>query len=361
MMANSSSSWSGLSVLVTGVCGTVGAELLRQIHQCGCERLIGLDNNESELFYLSQVYADAANVRLFLGDLRDGDMLMRQLRGIDVVLHAAALKHVLLCEESPRDAVHTNITGMMNLIDAAEANGVSRVLFTSSDKAVNPTNVMGTTKLMGERLITAANAHRRDDNDSVFASTRFGNVLGSRGSVVPVFARQIAGGGPVTLTDRSMTRFIMTLEQAVRLVIESAFLAKGGEVFVTKMPVARIEDLAAVMIEELAPQFGRRPEDIEVRETGSKPGEKLYEELLNEEEIRRTLELDRFFAVLPAFKTIYRQIDYRYDGDGGRQVDRPYNSSQEPAMSRAELAAYLRAHGIFDACRPGAFRQEGTP
>ncbi|WP_119166694.1 SDR family NAD(P)-dependent oxidoreductase [Algihabitans albus] len=359
MTSTDRSPWKGKSVLITGVCGTVGVELLHQLRNAGCERIVGIDNNESELFFLSQHYSDRDDVRLFLGDLRDRDKLMRKMRDIDVVLHAAALKHVLLCEESPRDAVHTNITGMINLIDAAEANGVDRVLFTSSDKAVNPTNVMGTTKLMGERLITAANADRRRESDTIMASTRFGNVLGSRGSVVPLFARQIVAGGPVTLTDPEMTRFIMTLREAVHLVIESAFLAKGGEVFVTKMPVARITDLAAVMIEELAPRCGRDPAEITVKTIGVKPGEKLYEELLNDEEIRRTVELERFFTVLPAFKTVYQQIDYHYNGEAGRPVDRPYNSGLEGALARDALETYLRDHGIFEYCWSHLMQRNG--
>ena len=340
--------WSNSSVLITGVCGTVGSELLRQLAAAGCSRIAGIDNNETGLFFLSQAFTDRPAVELFLGDLRDRDAMRRACRGIDIVLHAAALKHVVLCEQSPRDAVASNIEGVMNVIDAAEANGVKRLLFTSSDKAVNPTNVMGTTKLMGERLITAANAHRRDAHDTVFASTRFGNVLGSRGSVIPLFKQQIAKGGPVTLTDPAMTRFIMTLEEAVSLVLESAFLARGGEVFVTKMPVVRIVDLVAVMLEELAPRHGHRPEKIEVRVVGAKAGEKMYEELLNEEEIRRTVELQRFFSVLPAFKGIYQNIAYDYSGKVGDRPDRPYNSATEPALSRADLAQYLRTHRLLE-------------
>lgn len=341
--------WKGKSVLITGVCGTVGSELLRQISGLGCSRIVGIDNNETELFFLSQAYSDRDDVRLFLGDLRDREKLMRKMRGIDIVLHAAALKHVILCEEAPRDAVQTNIIGMINVIDAAEANRVERVIFTSSDKAVNPTNVMGTTKLMGERLVTAANAHRFGTDGTIFASTRFGNVLGSRGSVVPLFRRQIASGGPVTLTDEAMTRFIMTVQEAVRLVMSSVFLAKGGEVFVTKMPVVRIVDLAAAMIDELAPRYGYKPADIGIRVIGSKPGEKLYEELMSDEEIRRTVELRQFFTVLPAFKSVYRAIDYGYEGLVSDSVSQPYNSRVQPAMNQREIAEYLRTHNILDA------------
>ena len=151
---------------------------------------------------------------------------------------------------------------------------------------------------MAERLISAANAFTRNNNQ-VFASTRFGNVLGSRGSVVPIFHQQIANGGPVTLTNAEMTRFIMTLSQAVRLVINSVFAAKGGEVFVTKMPVVKIADLAKAMIRELAPRYGWKPDEVAVDIVGSKPGEKMYEELMNEEELRRSVELRSYFSITP--------------------------------------------------------------
>lgn len=346
MQANSD--WRGKRVLLTGVCGTVGRELLAQLKDYGCAMIVGIDNNETELFLLAEAYAASAHVRLILGDLRDRERLMREMRGIDIVLHTAALKHVILCEESPHDAVLTNIQGVINVIDAAEANGVKRLLFTSSDKAVNPTSVMGTTKLMGERLITAANLNRRNHSDTVSASTRFGNVLGSRGSVVPLFKQQILRGGPVTVTDQGMTRFVMTVKQAAELVLESVFLARGGEVFVTKMPVVKITDLAEVMIEMLAPRFGKRPSQIQTKIVGVKPGEKMYEELMSEEEVRRTVELDKFFSVLPAFKNVYQTIHYDYAGVLRSRAERAYNSAAERPMSKGELADFLSSHRVLE-------------
>jgi FlaA1/EpsC-like NDP-sugar epimerase len=342
----STNPWRGKRVLITGVCGTVGSELLRQVTSRQPAEIIGLDNNESELFFRAEEYRHQRHVHLFLGDVRDRDKLRSKMRGIDVVLHSAALKHVILCEESPTDAVQTNILGTQNVIDAALANDVERVLFTSSDKAVNPTNVMGTSKLMGERLLTAANAFRRDSGP-IFASTRFGNVLGSRGSVIPLFQRQITRGGPLTLTDPQMTRFIMTLEEAVRLVMDSTFLARGGEVFVTKMPAIRISDLARVMIEALAPRRGLAPEQVEIKIIGSKAGEKLYEELMNEEEVRRAVELPLYFAVLPAFKSVYRTIDYTYPGMSSDTVARAYNSAAVDPMTPEALQAYLLRHRLL--------------
>ncbi|MBK8047784.1 MAG: polysaccharide biosynthesis protein [Anaerolineales bacterium] len=346
MDSEQSSPWKGQHVLITGVCGTVGSELFHQILAQNPGQITGLDNNESELFFMMERHRNNPGVSFSLGDVRDRDKLTRIMR-VDVVLHAAALKHVILCEQSPRDAIQTNIIGVQNIVDAADACQVRRVLFTSSDKAVNPTNVMGTSKLMGERLMTAANAARGGAHP-IFASTRFGNVLGSRGSVIPLFRRQIAAGGPITLTDPNMTRFIMTLADAVRLVMESTFLARGGEVFVTKMPVVRIADLAWVMRETLAPQFGFTPEQIEICVIGPKPGEKMYEELMNDEETRRTVELPDYFVVLPALRAVQDTTEYTYADVLRDRVDRPYNSSSEAWMTREELRSYLFTHKLLE-------------
>lgn len=339
--------WSGRRVLVTGVCGTVGSELVRQLLGEPVEEIVGLDNNESELFRLEQSPAHGDRLRLYLCDIRDTGDLSRKMEGIDVVLHTAAYKHVLLCERSPRDAVQTNILGTQSVIDAALSNRVEKVLFTSTDKAVNPTSVMGTSKLMGERLITAANALRRHATP-VFACTRFGNVLGSSGSVIPLFKQQIADGGPVTLTDPRMTRFIMTLQQAVRLVLESVSLARGGEVFVTKMPAMRIEDLAEIMVGELAPKHGYDPEDVEIEVVGAKPGEKMYEELINEEETRRTIELNRYYTVVPAFKAPLKAVEYDYPNKVQIGVDQAYNSANADPLSPAELRDYLVRNELIE-------------
>jgi FlaA1/EpsC-like NDP-sugar epimerase len=232
------------------------------------------------------------------------------------------------------------ILGIQNVINAAIKCQVERVIFTSSDKAVNPTNVMGTSKLMGERIMTAANSNLRS-NGPIFASTRFGNVLGSRGSVIPIFREQIRKGGPVTLTDSDMTRFVMSITEAVRLVADSARLACGGEVFITKMPVIRIVDLAQVMIEELAPVFGFDPDQIGIQTIGAKPGEKMYEELMNDEETRRSIELPLYFAVLPAWKGLYKKIDYTYTDIISDNVTNPYNSSNETHLDKDQLRDFL--------------------
>lgn len=351
-------------VLVTGVCGTVGKELIRQLlknSEFNPSEVIGIDNNESEIFFLDQDYLEDSRANFFLGDLRDKDTLIKVSKGVDIIFHAAALKHVVLCERSPFEAVQTNILGVQNIISAAFENNVEKVIFTSSDKAVNPTNVMGTSKLMGERLITAANSSSYSCNAPIFASTRFGNVLGSNGSVIPIFQKQIQDGGPVTLTDNDMTRFIMTIEQSAKLVLESADLAKGGEVFITKMPVIKISTLAEVMIEKLADSFGHDANEIKVEVIGSKPGEKLYEELMSDEETRRSVELDNYFSVLPAFRGMYSEINYNYENLRSDKVTNPYNSAKEKCLSKNELKTFLLSNNLLSSKPEGVKGQRYWP
>lgn len=337
-------------IVVTGACGSVGSELIRQLltdSRYNPAEVIGIDNNESELFFKDQSWINDKRVRYFICDIRDKLELQQRFRGADVVFHTAALKHVVLCERSPEQAVHTNIQGVQNVIDASTACNVKVVIFTSSDKAVNPTNVMGTSKLMGERLMTAANSHKRDKYP-IFASTRFGNVLGSNGSVVPIFKNQISSGGPLTLTHTDMTRFVMSIESASQLVLNTASLAKGGEVFITKMPIVRIEILAKAMIEVLSTRYGYSPEEIKIEDIGTKPGEKLYEELMSDEETRRSIELANYFSVLPAFRGIYQDIVYNYSDIVNEKVDNPYNSSTEISLEHADTVNFLIENNLIE-------------
>lgn len=334
-------------ILVTGSSGTIGKalvwEILKEYPDC---EVTCFDNNETQLFFQEQDHLQNERVKVFLGDIRDIERLHTVMHGIEVVFHSAAFKHVVMCERSPMEATQTNILGVNNVIQAAFEAKVKKVIFTSSDKAANPTNVMGTSKLMGERLITAANASCHMGK-TIFSSTRFGNVLGSIGSVVPIFRNQIETGGPVTLTDKDMTRFVMSVEQAVKLVVDSAKMAKGGEVFVTKMPAVRIADLADVMIMELAHQYGHTPESIEIVQIGFKPGEKMYEELMSEEETRRAVELPAYFSIIPAFKGLYRSIDYNYEEIVSSELQNPYISRDETPLSKNGIYKLLNEFNLL--------------
>lgn len=339
--------YTGKRVAVTGGAGTVGRALVRQLLDFDVAEVRALDNNESEMFALGEAYRLNSRFQSFLCDIADASHTRHMLEGMELVFHSAALKHVSLCERAPTSAVRCNIMGLQNVIEACKANHVKRMLFTSSDKAVNPTNVMGTSKLMGERLVTAANATASERHSTVFFSTRFGNVAGSRGSVIPLFCQQVAESRKLTLTHPDMTRFMMSLADAVKLLIETMTFAVGGEVFVTKMPVVRIADLARMMLRTLAPVFGYRPEDISVVECGLRPGEKMFEELITSEEIRRTSDVGAFFVILPAFRSIYERIGYEYPGLVLKPVEKLYISSQEPCMGDKELAQLLREPDVL--------------
>ncbi len=336
-------------ILITGAAGTVGKEIVRQLIELEPGELRLLDNNESALYLQGNEYRHTARVTPYLGDIRDEQKLVNVTKGVDLLFHLAAFKHVGFAEYNPFEAVQTNILGVRNVVQAAQYNGVSRVIFASSDKAANPTNVMGTSKLMGERIITAANIVNNNNVKQVFSSVRFGNVLGSRGSVVPIFAGQILSGKAVTVTDARMTRFVMTVQEAAKLLLGAAMIARGGEVLVTKMSAMRIIDLAQAMIDLLTAKTERDPEGITIKYIGAMPGEKLYEELMTLEEVNRTRELPAMFAILPALRAFYQKIDYDYENMLPEIANRrPYISYLEIPMTIEEIKVYLERCGILD-------------
>jgi UDP-N-acetylglucosamine 4,6-dehydratase len=285
-------------VLVTGGSGTIGARLVDHLLEIGPEVVRVFGRDETKQFYQRHRHDDR-NLRFLIGDIRDRDRMFRACEGIDVVFHCAALKHVESGEYNPFEATQTN--GTQNVIDAALASGVSTMILTSSDKAANPTSVMGASKLLAEKLVSAATNYR-GPHATTFASVRFGNVLGSRGSALELFARQIAAGGPVTVTDPEMTRFVMSVDRAVELAIKAAEIARGGEVFVFKMPAARLDDLITATIEAVAPPNGFEPSAIRREPIEPRAGEKGYEELMTEEESARAVDLGDMFAVLPSIE-----------------------------------------------------------
>jgi len=337
----------GQRVIVTGGVGSVGSEIVRKLSKLDVATIRVIDNNESGLFDMEQQYRDDPRVEFFLADITDEREMRRTFSGMDYCLHLAALKHVPSCERSPFAAVSVNIQGVELVGRVSVENGLKKVVFTSSDKAVNPTNVMGTSKLMGERLFTAMNFLSSSKSRTLFSSTRFGNVLGSRGSVVPLFANQIANGDAVTVTDERMTRFVMTKGQAADLVLESMVMAKGGEIFITKMPVLKITDLAKVMIKALAPLSNRQSDDVELKITSPRPGEKLWEELSTDEEASRLQEGDDFLVGTPSGHTPEQRQKYKYSEMATFESDRVYHSDRESLMNEGEILAMLKEPDVL--------------
>ena len=275
--------FTGKTVLVTGAGGSIGSEICRQIAKFHPERLLLLGHGENSIYLIHRElinrYGDRIEILPLIADIQDRELMFDIMKEYkpDLVYHAAAHKHVPLMEANPKESVKNNIFGTKNVAEAAKAAGVTKFVMVSTDKAVNPPNVMGATKRVAEMIVTGLN----EEEKTQFVAVRFGNVLGSRGSVVPVFKDQIAKGGPLTVTDYRMTRYFMTIPEASRLVIQAGYLALGGEIFVLDMgdPV-RIVDLA----EKVIKLSGHTVAEIGIVESGIRPGEKLYEELMSTSE-----------------------------------------------------------------------------
>jgi UDP-N-acetylglucosamine 4,6-dehydratase len=286
----------GKTVLVTGGTGSFGRAFVRALLAWSTARkIIILSRDEQKHYHMERELADP-RLRFFVGDVRDRDRLRQAFRGVHVIAHAAAMKHVPLCEYNPIEAVQTNITGARNIIEAAIEAGVERVLALSTDKAVAPANLYGATKLCMEKLLIAANAYS-GDQPTRFALARYGNVMGSAGSVIPLFREQKMGGR-LTITDERMTRFWIDMDGAIRLVLRGLDLMTGGEIFIPKLPTTDILTLA----EALAPGVPRAT-------VGIRPGEKLHETLVSAEESRRTRDLGDLLVIWPEFHVHGRQAE----------------------------------------------------
>ena len=280
--------WSDQVVLVTGGTGSFGRKFVEiMLREYSPKKLVIFSRDELKQHDMRSSGLDHPSLRYFIGDVRDPGRLERALDGVTVVVHAAALKEVLACEYNPFEAIQTNIMGGRHVIDAAINQGVHRILALSTDKAVNPINLYGATKLCAEKMFVQANAYA-GIKDTRFSCARYGNVVGSRGSVIPVFLEQ-RKRGRITVTDPRMTRFWITLDQGVRFVIRCLEQMHGGEIFVPKIPSMRMIDLA----ECIAP-------GCEIETIGIRPGEKLHESLLSEDEARNAIEVEGMYVIRPA-------------------------------------------------------------
>lgn len=296
--------YEGKKILLIGGTGSIGSAMTKRLLEMNPQVIRIFSRDEFKQFNMENHYQLPERLRFLIGDVRDYDRVSRACEDIDIIFHMAAMKHVPSCEYNPFEAVRTNVVGTQNVILAAMANGVDRVVLTSSDKAISPTNAMGATKLLAERLMSAAH-YSRGSSKTVFSSVRFGNVMGSRGSVINLFMEQILKNRRITLTEDAMTRFMMTHEQAVALTLKSAALSTGGETFVLKMPVIRLIDLAEVVVEETCSRHGIDPKTVEIQRIGLRPGEKMYEELMTEEEFRGCYDLQTLYSILPHYPNVF--------------------------------------------------------
>ncbi len=321
-------------ILITGGTGSWANELVKQLLQRYNPQEVRIySRGEQKQVEMQHKFANNPALRFMIGDVRDRSRLDLVMEGVDYVFHMAALKHVPVCETNPWEVVQTNIHGTQNVVDASIKNKVKKVIFVSTDKAVDPLNLYGVTKQCAEKLVIAANNY---SGDTQFVCVRGGNVIGSAGSVVPLFKEQIRKNNEVTLTNGEMTRFFLTLRQAIELVFKSILNSHGGEIFVMKMPAAKILDLANLMVEELGDS------ETKIREIGIRPGEKIHEVLVSRYDSHRTLEDEGFFIILPNIKI--NGLEEKYAGR--KRVNfTEFNSTNTIQLDKEKLKDVLEKDG----------------
>jgi UDP-N-acetylglucosamine 4,6-dehydratase len=321
-------------VLITGGTGSIGLEISKSLLNLGIKKLRLFSNDENGLFEAQTILGQDSRIEYRLGDVRDPKAVQSAIEGCDVVFHAAALKHVIFCEENPSEAISTNILGTQNLLDNALRSSVQKFVFISTDKAVNPINTMGATKLLAEKLTLNASKMSRE---KTLCCVRFGNVLGTRGSVLRIFERQIRTDSSITLRNPEMTRFIMLPSDASRLVVLAGEMARSGETFVLEMPAVRLGDLATASIKYFAKLYQKDQSQIKIKRFPSNPGEKFHEELMTVAECRRAIRRGRFH-VIPAEPNNQPASKGTYYSD-----NRGYTSNSVPLLSISEITSLLRS------------------
>ena len=328
----------GRTILVTGGTGSFGHQIVAAIIKKRPAEVRIFSRDEKKQDDMRFHFRNDPRLRFIIGDIRDRRSLLAATAGAELVFHAAALKQVPSCEQNVMEAVLTNTMGAANVIEACIRNRVREVVAISTDKAVKPVNAMGMTKALQERLFIAASL-RPDIGDTEFQIVRYGNILGSRGSVVPLFRKQLQRGAPLTVTDRAMTRFILTLDQAIALVFTAVQQGVGGEIFVQKSPALAMGDLAEVMARSVKPA-------ARVSETGARGGEKLHEILISEEEALRTVERPDHFVIVPHTRNHKAERLYRGQKFSRRAFE--YSSATARRMTKDAIARLLRTEGWLD-------------
>lgn len=344
----------GKTILVTGGTGSIGSEIVRQLLKQQPKVVRVFARHEDRHHHLMQEFglspeSNHQNLRFIIGDVRDKDRLRMAMEGADVVFHAAALKHVPMAEYNPFEVIKTNVLGVQNVIDLARDLGVEKVINISTDKAVNPVGILGVSKLMGEKLILASYYYKGDKNTQ-FSCVRFGNVLGSRGSILPLFKKQILEKGAVTITDPDMTRFVMTIPQAVNLVLDAARINQGQEIFVLKMPSVKMGDLAKAAIKYYASLAGKDPSEVKIQFIGKREGEKDHESLLADHELGMAMETDNMYILTPNQKVVGLEYKKNYlNATKLKGRGRYYLSNYAPKLSQSELINLIKEADLHQA------------
>lgn len=336
----------GKKILVTGGTGSIGFKIVQKLLAADPKVIRVFSRDDTKQFNARIRLNNDPRVTFLLGDIRDKQRLHMAMEGIDIVFHAAALKHVQAIEHDPYEAVKTNVLGTQHVIECALARRVEKVVGISSDKAADPTSVLGCTKLLSEKLMQAA-FHYKGSKQTQFCFVRFGNVVGSRGSVIPLFCRQVKQGGPITLTDPAMSRFFMSTGDAVDLVFKAANLTRDREIFILKMPVIRIQDLAEAVRDWYAPLCGRDSGSISITTIGKQHGERLHEILVGRDECVNALETPDM-VILKPFVSPWDQETSDADYPSAHHVSAKEFSTASPEfqsqrLSKTQIIALLNA------------------
>jgi UDP-N-acetylglucosamine 4,6-dehydratase/5-epimerase len=321
----------GATILITGGTGSFGNRVGAHLLKFRPAEIRIYSRDEKKQWEMQRAFPQ---LRYIIGDVRDADRLNEAMRGVDYVFHAAALKQVPSCEDYPFEAVKTNVLGSQNACNAAKANGVKTFVALSTDKAVKPVNAMGISKAMMEKIVCSQN---QMGGKTVFCCVRYGNVMGSRGSVIPLFQKQIENGEPLTLTVPHMTRFLLTLDQSVGLVLHAMTHARGGEIFVRKAPACTVQSLA----EAMRLKYSSRKAGHPIKVTGIRPGEKIHEILVNEYEIQRSVESKEHYRIEPEYRLpghpVHKPLGEEYTSANTQQLSRPEEIGKLlDAMGQAE-------------------------
>jgi UDP-N-acetylglucosamine 4,6-dehydratase/UDP-glucose 4-epimerase len=328
----------GKKILITGGTGTLGRALTKKLLMLDIDTIRVFSRDEGKQLDMSSILDDK-RIRYIIGDVRDKDRIQYAMEGIDIVFHVAALKQVPVAEYNPFEAVMTNVQGSQNVIDACIRNEVEIAMAVSSDKAVSPLNTYGATKLLMEKIFTAANYYK-GARKTIFTSVRYGNVLGSRGSVVPLFLKSIKNTSSITITDPSMTRFNITLSDAINLILNGLDKARGGEVFVPKLNSYNLKDLAECIIEMVDQK------DIKIHYSAIRMGEKKHEAMINEYETPFTIESDGVYVLLPP--VLYEKNWELYENAKNNCLSGNYSSDKAPLIDKVKLREILQREIVVE-------------